>query len=71
MYVINDCWKSIKTEMMRKLEDTMTGRFKTELKEKNAWKFEIVTNNKVHAAFLHMHVLLRKKIRYREKIRCK
>ena len=74
MYVINDCWKSIKTEVMRKLEDSVSGRVKTELNEKCVVLFEIVTDNKVHAAFLHTHVLLGKKfkkIRYSEKLRCK
>ena len=50
MYVINDCWRNIETEVMRKLEDDGV---RTELKDKNAWIFEIMTDNKVHAAFLH------------------
>ena len=39
--------------MHSKLEE-MFGRVKTELKEKNAWIYEILTDKKVHAAFLHM-----------------
>ena len=32
----------------------MPGRGKTELKEKNLWTYEILTDNEVHAAFQHI-----------------
>ena len=33
--VINDCWKNIKTDVIRKSIDSMPGRIKTVLKEKS------------------------------------
>ena len=40
---------------MRKREDSISGKVKTDLKERNAWTYKLLTENEGHAAFLHMY----------------
>ena len=45
----------MKTEVNKKLVDSMSGRVRRKSIRRKKWTYEIVTDNEVHAAFLHIH----------------
>ena len=51
----NKLLEEYKTEVIRKLVYSMSGRVNSNSAERKKWTNEILTNNEVHPAFLDMH----------------